>query len=90
MARSAPPLTLAQRVSIAADRVRIIAAKKDDLAKAEGIARDDLARIEAEVLGKAPGWEEATLSGLILDNAYVPKPAPETPAPAPKKKKESD
>lgn len=89
MARNAPPLTLAQRVSIAADRVRIIAAKKNEYARAEGTARDDLARIEAEVLGKAPGWEDATLSGLITENAYVPKPEP-VPAPASKKKKESD
>ena len=92
MARNPPPLTLADRVRIAADAVRVIRQKKDHLVREESYALDTLARVEAEVLGKADGWQDATLSGLITENAYAPQPEP-APAPAPKPvkaKKESD
>jgi len=88
MARNPPPLTLADRVRIAADAVGVIRQKKAHLVKEESYALDTLARVEAEVLGKADGWQDATLSGLITENAYAPPPAP-PPKPA-KAKKESD
>ena len=88
MARNPPPLTLADRVRIAADAVGVIRQKKAHLVKEESYALDTLARVEAEVLGKADGWQDATLSGLITENAYAPPPAP-APKPA-KAKKESD
>ena len=88
MARNPPPLTLADRVRIAADAVGVIRQKKAHLVKEESYALDTLARVEAEVLGKADGWQDATLSGLITENAYAP---PSAPAPKPAKaKKESD
>ena len=88
MARNPPPLTLADRVRIAADAVGVIRQKKAHLVKEESYALDTLARVEAEVLGKADGWQDATLSGLITVNTYAPPPAP-PPKPA-KAKKESD
>lgn len=60
-------ITLKDRVRMAADALTNIRAQAAFLVGEEAKALDQLALTEAEVLGKGPGWEEATLSGLIED-----------------------
>lgn len=84
--KNAPPLTLADKVRCATDAVKVIEKKRVDLEHVDlPRALDVLAQLEAQVLGKAPGWEDAILSGLIPKNPYTPQSsAPPPPPPPPK------
>jgi hypothetical protein len=78
-------VTLRDRVNMARDAVLIARGKQEAIAKDLDKALDDLAIAEAEVLGKAPGWEDAQLSGLIADgeNPHYTVPEGEAPPPPP-------
>ena len=77
------PQTLADRVNIAAQAVRTCDAKAEQLVKDRALAYDELMQLEAQVMGKSAGWEDATLSGLVPDgeNAYYTAPPPSPPLP---------
>lgn len=77
-----PPLTLADHVRMAAETVQRLRRKKVQVANDEAFALDQLARLEAQAVHKAPGWEQVELSGLVPQNPYV-VPASNTPNDAP-------
>jgi hypothetical protein len=76
-------VTLRDRVNMARDAVLIARNKSEQIEKDLTKALDDLAMAEAEVLGKAPGWEDAQLSGLIGEGENPHYTAPEGEAPPP-------
>ena len=65
--------TLQQRIDAFADAVRVCQAKALQIEKDIQWNLDQLAQAEAEVLGKAHGWQGVTLSGLIPEgeNAFA-------------------
>jgi len=72
-------ITLKDRVRMYAEAVGIARSKQAQLAIELAEALDQLAKAEAEVLGKAAGWEEVgALSGLIEEgkNPYYEPPVP--------------
>jgi hypothetical protein len=78
------PMSIQARIDSYADMVRVIARRIAQEKKDQDWAMDQLMQAEAEVLGKAHGWEDATLSGVVPagKNRYAPPPPPEPP-PAP-------
>jgi hypothetical protein len=83
MARNPAPLSLAQKVQAAAERIAAIDSRMHHLETVERpAALDALAQLEAQALGKAAGWEDVTLSGYITSNPYLPADHPSAhPAP---------
>lgn len=67
------PLTLQQRIDSSADQTVVAKAKADQAMKDMFTSYDQLMAAEAEVLGKAHGWEGVVLSGLVPEggNRYV-------------------
>jgi hypothetical protein len=76
-------ITIAVRVAMYADAIRIIDQKSAQLRVDRARALDDLAKAEAEVLGKAAGSEGVKLSGIIPPghNPYYEPPIPVEPEP---------
>jgi hypothetical protein len=75
MARNPSPLSLAQKVQMHAERIAAIDSRIQHLSAVERpAALAILKSYEEQVIGKASGWEDATLSGYIPEHA--PKPAP--------------
>jgi len=79
MQQTIDQLPLGQRVRALAEAVTNTRASLEGLRVQEASYLDHLARAEAEVTGKAPGWEGVELSGLIEDNPYISS-APTTEA----------
>jgi hypothetical protein len=66
-------LPLDQRIPALKQSVESARAMKDNYAREEANLMDELARAEAEVIGKGPGSEGVALSGLIPEgeNPYA-------------------
>lgn len=94
MARNPAPLSLAQKVQGAAERIAAIDATILHLTTVERPAAvDALAKLEAQAIGKAPGWEDVTLSTYVSDNPYLPaelKQPPKVEKPSKEKVKKED
>jgi hypothetical protein len=69
-------MSLQQRIDSYADMVKVVHRRMEQEKKDRDWAMDQLMQAEAEVLGKAHGWEDATLSGVIPEgkNRYAPPP----------------
>jgi hypothetical protein len=82
------PLTLAQQVQMHAERIAAIDHRISHLTTVERPAAIEVLRaLEQRALGKAPGWEDVSLSGYIPEHAPPPAPAPAVePEPELKKK----
>lgn len=75
MPRAASPLTLAQKVQMQAERIAAIDARILHISTIERpAALDDLRVLEQCVITKAPGWEDASLSGYIPEHQPPPPP----------------
>lgn len=73
MAKSPSPLSLAQKVQMHAERIAAIDHRISHLATVERPAAIEQLRVyEQQVIGKAPGWQDATLSGYIPEHQPAP------------------
>ena len=87
MARTPSPLSLAQKVQMHAERIAAIDHRISHLSTVERPAAIEQLRIvEQMALGKAPGWEDVTLSGYIPEH-HPPPPVVEPIADEKPKKK---
>jgi hypothetical protein len=77
------PMTLQQRIDSYADMTKVIHRRIEQEKKDLAWAFDQLMQAEAEVLGKAHGWEDATLSGVVPEGKNKYAPPPPTPPPTP-------
>ena len=81
------PLSLAQQVQMHAERIAAIDHRISHLSTVERpAALDVLRQLEQRAIGKAPGWEDVTLSGYIPEHAPTPVPVPPAVDDEPKKK----
>jgi|SRR5215467_14877014 len=71
-------LPLATRIPTLAKAVTDCRSRMTQLREEEAVYSDLLAQAEAQVVGKAPGYEGVELSGLVPQNPYIP----ETPPPS--------
>lgn len=85
MARTPSPLNLAQKVQMHAERIAAIDHRISHLSTVERPAAIEILRgYEQQVLGKAPGWQDAVLSGYIPEHS-TPAPVTDAVADEPKK-----
>ena len=87
MIQSIEQLPLGLRLQTLKESVLACRARKEQDEAQEAEYLDMLAKAEAEVTGKAPGYEGVELTGLITDNPYqathtppADEPPPEEPA----------